>query len=299
MPGPLVALAIPAYNAERYIAEAFQGALEQTYQPLEILLLDDASDDETYAIASAMAKRYRGPHRVRLQQNESNQGIETYNSLMAMTEAEFVVIAHADDVSRPDRVATLFAAWQASGASLVSSNATKIDEEGRELGPAIEAPPDSPPDLKKLCTEGWQAQCHGATLGWSRALFDVFGGLSHQDTSVSSDWILPFRACLLKGIHFVDEPLIRRREHDESRSNRFLHSKNKLINAESNLGNALIQFRYMHVTLRRFIDNGGQLEDWQRYDDLILRSFVRTATRWAQVRNALLAARKRAEWVDR
>lgn len=299
MAGPLAAIAIPCFDQERYLGAAIEAAFAQSYRPLEILIADDASRDGSYALASAMAERYDGPHRVKLQRNDGNRGIENYNSVMAMTEADFVVVAHADDISEPDRVAKMVAAWQAHGVSLVSSNALLIDAEGREGGLAVREPGRAAPDLEAFCREGWQAQCHGATLGWAREVFDVFGGLSKADTSVSTDWILPFRACLLKGIHYVDEPLIRRRVHAESRSEVFLHSSDRLINAESNLGNRLIQMRYMHVTLKRFIDGGGALEDWRRYDELILKTFVQTATHWAQVRNALLAERKRAQWVDR
>lgn len=61
---PLITFALFAYNQEQFIEEAVQGAFSQTYSPLEIILSDDGSSDQTFAIISRMESEYCGPHKI-------------------------------------------------------------------------------------------------------------------------------------------------------------------------------------------------------------------------------------------
>ena len=61
---PLVTFALFAYNQERFIREAIEGAFAQTYEPLEIILSDDCSADRTFEIIQENAAAYLGPHSV-------------------------------------------------------------------------------------------------------------------------------------------------------------------------------------------------------------------------------------------
>ena len=53
---PTVSVIIPAYNCQRYIAEALESALHQTYAPLEVIVVDDSSTDQTLEIARGFAQ---------------------------------------------------------------------------------------------------------------------------------------------------------------------------------------------------------------------------------------------------
>ena len=72
---PLVTFALCAYNQERFIREAIEGAFAQTYEPLEIILSDDCSSDRTFEIMQEMAAAYAGAARIKLNRNASNLGI--------------------------------------------------------------------------------------------------------------------------------------------------------------------------------------------------------------------------------
>ena len=82
MPGdrPPVTLFVLAYNQEALVRAAIEGAFAQTYQPLEIILSDDASPDGTFAVMQAMAAAYSGPHRVILNRNPANLGLTAHVS---------------------------------------------------------------------------------------------------------------------------------------------------------------------------------------------------------------------------
>ena len=51
---PLVSILVPAYNAEKWIADTLRSAIAQTWEPKEIIIVDDGSTDRTLAIAQAI-----------------------------------------------------------------------------------------------------------------------------------------------------------------------------------------------------------------------------------------------------
>lgn len=103
---PLVSFTLLAYNQERFIREAVEGAFSQTYSPLEIILSDDCSKDRTFEIMQEMAATYKGPHKIVLNRNPKNLGVgRHYNKVMELTSGEIVELAAGDDISLPWRTA--------------------------------------------------------------------------------------------------------------------------------------------------------------------------------------------------
>lgn len=102
---PLVSFTLFAYNHEKYIREAVEGALAQTYTPLEIILSDDCSTDRTFEIIQDIAKSYKGKHHLVINRNEENLGLaEHVNELFSKAKGEIIVLAAGDDISLPHRV---------------------------------------------------------------------------------------------------------------------------------------------------------------------------------------------------
>ncbi len=105
---PLVTFALFAYNQEKYIREAVEGAFAQTYEPLEIILSDDCSSDRTFEIMQEMAAEYEGPHEVMVRQNSVNLGLAGHlNSIIFSAKGELICWAAGDDISIPDRTLIL------------------------------------------------------------------------------------------------------------------------------------------------------------------------------------------------
>ncbi len=93
------------HNQEAYIEEAFRAALAQTYEPLEVIVNDDASTDGSWDIIQRIAAEYAGPHKVILNRCETNMDImRSFETLCALSSGELIVKAGGDDVSYPDRV---------------------------------------------------------------------------------------------------------------------------------------------------------------------------------------------------
>lgn len=92
----LVSVIVPVYNGARYLRECLDSLLRQTYRALEIIVVDDASTDDTPAIIAS----YGDP--VRCLRQPANRGIyATANAGIELARGEFVAIYHADDVYDP------------------------------------------------------------------------------------------------------------------------------------------------------------------------------------------------------
>lgn len=95
---PLVSILIPVYNRERYIAECIESAINQTYTNIEIIIVDNSSDDNTWEICQKFAAM---DQRIRIFQNETNIG-PVRNWIRCAQEAKgvFSKILFSDDLLR-------------------------------------------------------------------------------------------------------------------------------------------------------------------------------------------------------
>jgi glycosyltransferase involved in cell wall biosynthesis len=99
----LVSVIVPFYNSERYLAEAVESVLNQTYRPIECLLVNDGSTDGSAALAAAMAEKHT---ELRLLCLPGNRGpAAARNTAIAKAGGDFVTFLDADDCMLPQRLA--------------------------------------------------------------------------------------------------------------------------------------------------------------------------------------------------
>lgn len=207
---PLVSFCLFAYNQEKYIREAIEGAFSQTYSPLEIILSDDCSTDKTFEIMEEMAASYKGPHKIILNQNTQNLGglIPHYNKVIEMAQGEFIVVAFGDDISLPNRTDRLADRWRESNYKkfiLFHSGHKYIDSNGRFLEDVITPRySDILNDLNQLLKQG--AYAWGCTLAFPKSLFNFYGSIN--DGVFNEDTVMTFRASLLDGVVLISECLV-------------------------------------------------------------------------------------------
>lgn len=100
MASPLVTVFIPVYNAEKYIRESLESIINQTYENLEILIVDDGSTDRTVNIIQSF-----NDSRIRLLRNAENKGIPyTRNRGLKEANGKYLAIMDADDISYTNRI---------------------------------------------------------------------------------------------------------------------------------------------------------------------------------------------------
>lgn len=94
---PLVSIMIPNYNYSKYLDQCIRSAIDQTYENLEIVILDNASQDNSVEIAS----KYLGDKRVTVCRNQLNIMSRNYNLLASLTKGKYMILLCSDDYIYP------------------------------------------------------------------------------------------------------------------------------------------------------------------------------------------------------
>lgn len=126
-PGPRVSTIIPAFNGERFIGQAIESALAQTYTNIEIIVVDDGSTDATREVVAQYAGRVAYLH-------QPNAGVAAArNRGIREAHGDFIALLDQDDVWRCDKIKIQVAAFESiKDCAVVFSDYSLIDAEGRE-----------------------------------------------------------------------------------------------------------------------------------------------------------------------
>lgn len=100
-PTPTISVLMPVYNAERYVAEAVESVLGQTFTDFEFLIVDDGSTDGSPAILRKYAAR---DPRIRLISRPNTGLVVALNEMLGLARGEFAARMDADDISLSDRL---------------------------------------------------------------------------------------------------------------------------------------------------------------------------------------------------
>lgn len=216
---PLVTFALFAYNQERFIREAVNAALNQEYARLEIILSDDCSTDSTFEIIKSLASKYTGPHKIITNRNSVNLGLaKHFSEIVQQAQGEIIVVAAGDDVSLPQRVSKTVEILSSNPeSSFVSFTDIVIDENGKERKrPKVQ----NPQKLQQATLTGYIAgrtfPFSGASRGFRKKIFDIFGNLN--DTCPTEDTPYILRGLMLGHALISPECGIFYRQHNSNLS---------------------------------------------------------------------------------
>ncbi|MBS0200378.1 MAG: glycosyltransferase [Proteobacteria bacterium] len=213
---PLVTFYVFAFNQEKYIKEAIEGAFSQTYSPLEIVLSDDASSDSTPDIIRGMASQYQGPHKVVVNINDRNLGIGGHvNKAFQISSGDFLVLAAGDDISKPERTELVVKRWieKSRTPALIYNGADVIDADGsyiEELDTALPHITLSTADIIGY-SHRRRLLLMGACTAYAKSVISDLGPLN--DDLFVEDIPMTVRASLLGGIECIDKPLVQYRKN--------------------------------------------------------------------------------------
>ncbi len=129
-----VTILLPNYNYERYLADRLDTVFRQTYPVLEVLVMDDASTDQSVdVIQNISASRGR---EVKLLVNKDNSGsaFAQWRKGLAQARGDFVWIAEADDVAEPQLLQQLIEQMDRANADLGFCDSWQIDSDGKRIG---------------------------------------------------------------------------------------------------------------------------------------------------------------------
>lgn len=128
---------MPAYNHERFVAEAIESVLGQTFFDLELIVIDDASRDSTPAIVKRYAEK---DHRVRAYFHHANRGISrTLNEALELATGRFVAVINSDDLWMPEKLRRQWEILRENEDVVVWTEGALVDAEGRRTGKTFTA----------------------------------------------------------------------------------------------------------------------------------------------------------------
>jgi len=206
---PLITLVVCAYNQEKYIKDAVNGAFTQTYTPLEIVLSDDCSPDSTFEIMREMARSYKGPHYIKLNRNTSNLGIGGHVACLEKhISGNWVILSAGDDVSLPERARNTFLESENNkNVKAVAFNFIEINESGAVLSNShsYEFAQSDSYNFSTLEARSLLPRCgavfsyHKKCLSWPTL---------YPKECWYEDIVLPFRAALLGRVILKSEAMV-------------------------------------------------------------------------------------------
>jgi glycosyltransferase involved in cell wall biosynthesis len=127
MPTPAVSVVMPAYNHERFIAETIESVLCQTFDDLELVIVDDGSTDGTAEVIA----RFSDP-RINYHYQYNQDAFNALNNGIEMARGEYIAIINSDDVYLPTRLERLVTACS-DGARFAFTDVEPINDDGASL----------------------------------------------------------------------------------------------------------------------------------------------------------------------
>jgi succinoglycan biosynthesis protein ExoO len=223
---PDVSFIVAAYNAAPFIRQSIESALDQAGVSVEVVVVDDASSDDTGGIMRALAGE---DERIVYIRRETNGGPSAArNAAIARAKGRWIAILDADDLILPGRSRRLLDIALASGADLVADNFERFRREG-ETGGQTMIPAGREPYLFTVDTASFLRENRafgGArfTLGAVKCMFRAdflrAHGIAHREGLDFGEDFLIILKCLLAGARFVvtSESFYRYRMHEASQS---------------------------------------------------------------------------------
>ncbi len=204
---PLVSVVIPAFDSERFIGEAIESVLAQTYSPVELIVVDDGSSDRSAEVAGAYPEAT-----VIVQENSGPSAAR--NRGAAAARGEFLAFHDSDDAMTPDKLAVQVGRMlDDPGVGCVLAEQDLLVEPGAELPfwvEGSEVPTVMPPRPPELADE---PMVHPMTMVVRREVFERVGPFDESMRAAEDfDWLM---RATEEGVEIarLSQVLLRRRVH--------------------------------------------------------------------------------------
>ncbi len=223
---PLVSICVPTWNSASYLRESLDSILAQDYPNFEVIVSDNASDDDTQAIL----KEYEQAGHIRLNLNQKNIGAgANFNLLVGLAKGEYVAIYHSDDIYDPGIVSTSVAFLQSHpDVGLVGTMARVIDSDG--MFKYDYRLPDRLIRIGRTIYDFDEAMLGTTLLAGDRiflvtpsvmvrrAAYDEFGMFDQPTYAAAVDYEMWLRIAARYRIAVIDKPMMRYRIHEKQGS---------------------------------------------------------------------------------
>lgn len=205
---PHVSVLMTVFNGEAYLKEAVASVLAQEFREFELLVVDDASTDGSFAALRDFAER---DTRLRVLRSETNGGpVSASNIGLAEVRGSLIARLDADDVCHPERLARQVAAFDAQPQLVLLGTAVDyIDDRGRRIGAGCPAQDD--PTLRRELLDS-NPFCHSSMMMRADAIRAI-GGYRQLVNRYALDYDLALRLSERGAIANLPEPMVGYRIH--------------------------------------------------------------------------------------
>jgi glycosyltransferase involved in cell wall biosynthesis len=207
---PKVSVIIPAYNCAAYLAQAIESVLTQSLSDYEVIVIDDASPDDTAEVAASFANQ------ILYLRNDLNRGVSfSRNRGTAASTGEYLVFLDADDVLLRDKLASQVQFLDTHPEFGVAySDAAFCDEAGQDWGIRFSEvrSPHSGNVLEAMCWNNF-FPIHAAMV--RRRCLDTVGWFE-ETYQPNEDWHLWLRLAGLTLFHYESRVLCKYRVHQRN-----------------------------------------------------------------------------------
>lgn len=205
---PTVAVVVATCNGATYLPAQLESIVQQTYKPSQIIIVDDASVDDTIAIAHAFAAHHP---EVMVVQNEIRLGyIKNFEKGMLLANASYVALSDQDDIWVPHKIEVLIHAI--GDQMLAYSDSELIDANGQLLNQKMSS------IKNQLAYHTPIMYAIGAWAPGHAMLFkkELVDKAVPFPTLVTHDFWLGFVATCYSKVVYVNEPLVHYRQHTQN-----------------------------------------------------------------------------------
>ncbi|GAA0746447.1 glycosyltransferase family 2 protein [Clostridium oceanicum] len=134
----LISIIMPAYNCEKYIEDAINSVILQTYNSWELIVIDDGSKDNTVNIIKELCNK---DYRIRFYKNEKNLGVsETRNKGISLANGQWIAFLDSDDMWEVSKLEKQMIILNKMGAEFVFTGSSFINESGNYYNGIFEVP---------------------------------------------------------------------------------------------------------------------------------------------------------------
>ena len=130
MEKPLISIIVPVYQMEAYLDECVQSMINQTYQNLEIILVDDGSKDQSPAICDAWAEK---DSRIKVIHKPNGGASSARNAGLDIATGDYIGFMDSDDIIAEDMYEILLEALKSSNVGIAACSPQITSEDGRLL----------------------------------------------------------------------------------------------------------------------------------------------------------------------
>lgn len=208
---PTVSVVMTAFNTWRYIEQAVQSILAQSFSDLELIVIDDGSTDGTTETLRRLAGQ---DGRIRLRSRPNTGILKAANEGLGLARGEFIARMDSDDVSLPFRLEKQVGFLRANPEIVaVSTQYDYVDTRGRRL--KTMAMPDGDAMIQSLLLRGIPGLCHSALLV-RRSAIESIGGYDPAFAAATEDVDLCLRLGEVGRLANLPEVLLKVRLHGKS-----------------------------------------------------------------------------------